>query len=99
MKNTEPSLFRITADCVWRAFQNSGKRHIVLTGTRGSGKTTLLHALSEKSLPGITTWAVPGKAVYLQENLTETTVQIGVFDRTLPGKENRMAPCLDGFLS
>lgn len=93
------SIFKLSADSIWRAFENSGKRHIVLTGPRGSGKTTLLHSLFDKSLPGITTWAEPRKAVYLKENLTENTVQIGIFDPTLPSKENKMVPCLEGFFS
>ena len=49
--------------------------------------------------PGLTTWAEPRKAVYLQDNLTKETVQVGLFDESLPGTENRMVPVEDGFIS
>lgn len=49
------------------------------------------------SLPGITTWAEPGKAVYLKEDSTGKTAQIGYFDRSLPGTENKMKPLEKGF--
>ncbi len=91
--------FRLTAGCIWRSFENSGKRHIVLTGNRGSGKTTLLGSMFEAALPGITTWAEPRKAVYLKENLTGTTVQVGVFDDSPTRKGNKMVLCQDGFVS
>ena len=87
----------LTADCIWNSFRNSGKRHLILTGIRGSGKTTLLHSLFPEELPGVTTWAVPKKAVYLRENATGETVQVGVFDPSLPGSENRMRPLQEGF--
>ena len=89
----------LTADCIWNSFRSSGKRHLILTGTRGSGKTTLLKQLFPQSLPGLTTWAKPGQAVYLQDNLSQETVQVGIFDETLPGPENRMTPMEDGFAS
>lgn len=38
-------VFRPTADCIWKSFRSSQKKHLVLTGSRGSGKTTLFHAL------------------------------------------------------
>lgn len=80
----------LTADVLRRAFEASGKRHLILTGGRGSGKTTLLGKLC--SLPGITTWAVPREGVFFRDSLTGEVHRIGVFDSALPGKENRMRP-------
>ena len=90
---------RLTESCIWNSFRSSGKRHLILTGTRGSGKTTLLKALFPEPLPGLTTWAEPKKAVYLRENTTGDTVQVGAFDPSLPGPGNQMVPLRDGFLS
>ena len=42
--------------------------------------------------PGMTSWANPGQAVYLRENLSGETVQVGAFDPSLPGTANRMKP-------
>ena len=89
----------LTADCIWNSFRSSGKRHLILTGTRGSGKTTLLKQLFPQALPGLTTWAKPKQAVYLQENATGKAVQVGVFDPSLPGPGNQMVMAQDGFLS
>lgn len=86
-----------TADCIWNSFRSSGKRHLMITGGRGSGKTTLLRALFPEALPGLTTWAEPGKAVFLCENLTGQRVQVGAFDPSLPGPGNQMGLLRDGF--
>ena len=48
-------------------------------------------------MPGLTTWAEPKKAVYLRENTTEETAQVGAFDLSLPGPENRMRLLEKGF--
>ena len=90
---------KLTADCIWNSFLVSGKRHLILTGTRGSGKTTLLKKLFPEQLPGLTTWAQPKKAVYLQNNTTGETVQVGAFDASLPGPGNQMVLVQDGFSS
>ena len=87
-----------TANYIWNSFRNSGKRHLVITGTRGSGKTTLLNALFPEKLPGLTTWAEPRKAVYLRENATGQTMQVGAFDASLPGPGNQMVLLQDGFV-
>lgn len=88
---------RQTANYIWNSFLKSGKRHLVITGTRGSGKTTLLNGLFPEKLPGITTWAEPKRAVYLRENITGQTVQVGAFDPSLPGPGNQMVVLQDGF--
>ena len=87
---------RPTPGCIWNSFRASGKRHLLLTGGRGSGKTTLLNALCPEPLPGVTTWADPGKAVYLREENTGRETAIGRFDPTLPGLENKMQPVSRG---
>lgn len=88
-----------TADCIWNSFRSSSKRHLILTGGRRTGKTTLLSRLFPKPLPGLTTWAEPGKAVYLKKNTSGRTVQVGTYDAGLPGTENKMVLQSDGFLS
>lgn len=77
--------------------ESSGKRHLILTGARGCGKTTLLHRLFPEPMPGLTSWAEPGKAVYLRENRSGKTMQVGAFDPSLPGPGNRMTPMQEGF--
>ena len=92
-------VFRLTADCIWNSFRSSGKRHLILTGGRGTGKSTLLSRLFPEPCSGLTTWAEPGKSVYLKENGTDTVVRVGTFDPELPGTENRMVPYPEGFLA
>lgn len=89
----------LTADCIWSSFRSSGKRHLILTGGRGTGKTTLLKQLFPEVLPVITTWAKPKQAVYLQDNQSGETVQVGAFDENLPGPGNQMVLMQDGFTS
>ena len=64
----------------------SGKKHLLITGSRGRGKSTLVSRLAPLLSPqypmgGITTWAVPGEGVWLREDVTGKTAQIGVYDR------------------
>ena len=88
-----------TADYIWNSFRSSGKRHLILTGQRGCGKTTLLNQLFPETQPGLTSWAKPGEAVYLRDNLTSETAQVGFFDGSLPGPGNQMVLVQDGFTS
>ncbi len=69
-----------------------------MTGRQNSGKTTLLSSLFPSPIPGITTWAVPGSAVFLRDHQSGKTAPIGLFDPALPGKTCRMKPLADGFL-
>lgn len=97
-------MHRLTADCIWNSFQSSGKRHLILTGSKKSGKTTLLSEISgiiqpSGALPGITTWAEPQKAVYLRDNKTGRTAVAGRYDPFLAGPQNRMRPEKEGFLT
>lgn len=89
--------YKLTSSCIWNSFQNSNKKHIIITGDRGAGKSTLLNQLFPNPLPGITTWAVPKSAVYIKENGSENITQIGVYDTTIDGFENKMRLCGDGF--
>ena len=59
----------------------------------------MLRKLFPEKLPGLTTWAKPKQAVYLQDNLSCNTIQVGVFDETLPGPGNQMVLMQDGFTS
>ena len=91
----------LTGDQVFNYFARSKKRHLFLTGDRGSGKTTLLNKilplLSETAIPGITTWAVPTQGVFLKDNLTEETVQIGTYLPGINGQSHRMQPLPHAF--
>ena len=90
----------LTKTSIWNSFRSSGKRHIIITGERGSGKSTLLKELFHGTkLRGISTRAVPQKAVYLRENDTENDILIGEYDETLPGNENKMRPNRKAFAS
>ena len=91
--------YRLTSSCIWNSFQNSNKKHIIITGDRGSGKSTLLNRLFPNPLPGITTWAIPKSAVYLKDNSTDNITQVGVYDNALAGLENKMKLCGDGFVN
>ena len=57
----------------------------------------MLKALFPEPLPGLTTWAKPKQAVYLRDNRSQETVQVGVFDVSLPGPGNQMVLLQDGF--
>lgn len=89
--------YKLTTNCIWNSFQNSNKKHIIITGTRGSGKTTLLNRLFPTHIPGITTWAEPKTAVYLKENTSNNVTKVGIFNPTLNGSENKMQLYGNGF--
>lgn len=89
----------LTAESIWRAFENSCKRHLVLTGAKGSGKTTLRKALFPAGAPGLTSWAVPKQAVFLRDNRSGERVQAAVFDPRLPGPGNQMVLLENAFVS
>ena len=89
----------LTPNCIWNSFRSSGKRNLILTGTRKSGKTTLFRQLFPELLPGLTSWAKPGEAVFLKDNRSHEMVQVGRFDATLPGPENQMVSIPEAFLS
>lgn len=57
----------------------------------------LLPLLSDVPIPGLLTHAEPRRAVWLEETATGERAQIGRYDETLPGTENKMRPCTEGF--
>lgn len=101
MNITEKSITRLTGECAYRYFLQSGKSHLFLTGNRGSGKTTLLNKilplLSETAIPGITTWAIPTHGVFLKDNLSGDAVQIGTYIPGVNGQSHRMRPLPHSF--
>ena len=97
MKHIETHAYRLTSDCIWNSFHSSNKKHIIITGSRGSGKTTLLNKLFPTILPGITTWAVPQTGVYLKDNITNESSQVGIYNPALEGYENKMELIGNGF--
>ena len=48
-------------------------------------------------MPGITTWAIPQTGVYLKDNITGKTSQVGIYNSALCGCENKMELTGSGF--
>lgn len=101
---------RLMPQSIIRSFQASRKKHLLITGSRGSGKSTLARSLAQllgqaKELPalGITTFAVPGQSVVLQENRTGRQAVIGRYvkpddgDDSFGGCMQPVAEALEGF--
>ena len=89
---------RPTVDSIVKSFQNSGKKHFLLTGNRGIGKTTLFIKLKEvlcKSqehpVPEIMTYLVPQEKVMLRNVWTKEEAVIGIF------KDHWMETVSEGF--
>ncbi len=99
MKDTEMPALKLTVNSIKKSFLNSGKRHIIITGSRKSGKTTLFNAITENKLYGITTYAVRNECVYLEENFSEEKTKIGIFDNSVKTKENKMRFVEGGFVT
>ncbi|MBE6656853.1 MAG: hypothetical protein E7604_00240 [Ruminococcaceae bacterium] len=85
------------ADAVMRAYVGSGRRHLIITGSRQSGKSTLLRVLNGSGCAGITTHAVPRDCVILTENMTGRRAVVGRYDTTRPGEERKMTTVPGGF--
>ncbi len=83
----------LLSKAVLRAFENSGKRHLILTGSRGSGKTSM-YSLLKNALQwdfcGYSTCAVPRSHVVFRDTLTEKETVIAAFDDALPGRDHKM---------
>jgi len=80
---------RPTVDSIVKSFQNSGKKHFLITGNRGIGKTTLFLKLKERlcnsdeqMVPGITTYVIQQERVKLRDNITGEEVDIGMFQNS-----------------
>lgn len=50
-------------------------------------------------MPGLTSYAVPEDGVYMKENLSGETVQIGRYQADAPGNTNKMQPVPEAFLT
>ncbi len=87
-----------TVESILRSFQNSGKRHLLLTGSRGCGKSTRFTELQQllHAEMGIRTKMIAhenSRHVILRENNSEKEALIG---QMLPGRG--MCPMEKGFL-
>lgn len=80
MKPTEMPAFRPTANFIWNIFQNSGKRHLIITGSRGVGKSTLLNELSLDSTDKLLSYVNPRDSVWLSSSKNNTSALIGQFN-------------------
>lgn len=85
-----------TVESIMKSFQNSGKKHLVITGNIRTGKTSRLLEIvklytDKEELPGISTYAVPYQYAMLRENGTVIEKKIGEFS-------DRMYPVEEGFL-
>ena len=88
---------RQIAESILNIFQNSGKKHLLVTGSKGSGKTTFvneleMHFSNGNKLPGIVTYLVSNSCVMLREKRTDKKVCIGEMKHT-------MIPVEEGFLT
>ncbi len=87
-----------TVESILRSFQSSGKRHLLLTGSRGIGKSTrfreLLPLLSSEAIPGITSQLIQ------QENRRQVILrEKGTANEALIGESSKgMQPVEAGFL-
>lgn len=90
-------MLKLTVNSIKKSFLNSDKRHLIITGSKKSGKTTLFNLITENKLYGLTTYAVRGESVYLEENFSGRKVRIGIFDDSIKSKENKMRCIESGF--
>lgn len=92
---------RKTPQSIMKYFQNSGKKHLLITGERGCGKSTMLSVirdLLDENMPGISTYAIPCNCVMLKDSVTGEECKIGRYDESLKAESNAMVAVLDGFL-
>ncbi len=83
----------ININSLFAAFKRSGKKHILITGTKGSGKTTLAKKLAGEKCAGFESYAVPRKEVVIVNRLTGEKGIIGVYSEEL----GTMEPQFSGF--
>lgn len=91
---------RQTPQSIMKSFQNSGKKHLLITGERGCGKSTRLSVIKDlldDNMTGISTYAIPRDCVMLKDSLTGEECKIGRCDESLITKSNAMVPVQDGF--
>ncbi|MGN0425698.1 MAG: NTP transferase domain-containing protein [Acetatifactor sp.] len=90
----------LKAEVVYRAFQSSGKRHLLLTGSRGAGKTTLFDEMLSRipvaEYGRLKSTLHPGREVVLRDPLTGKEEVIGAW--TVSGGRSAMEAIPSGFL-
>lgn len=90
---------KLIANYILNIFQNSNKKHLLITGSKHIGKTTLLHSILEnKTYPGITSKLEEGKCVYLYENNTDHKTIIGLFKNDANNYGQPMETIKEGFI-
>lgn len=74
----------LQVEAVYRAFQSSGRRHLLLTGSRGAGKTTLIDKMLSRipvgECDGLKSTLHPGQEVVLRDPLTGREAVIGTWN-------------------
>ena len=90
MKPTGMPVTRPTANSIWRSFQTSGKKHLVLTGASGSGKTTLLASLFPSPDARCYLLGSTGKRSLPENNWSKEIIQIGRYHPDPTHKRNQM---------
>lgn len=101
MQNSAKELVWKSKESIWKFFQNSGKKHLFITGKKHIGKTTLLAAILEEDIDygGIITRAIrKGQNMpdhILLEDINDSSINaiIGIKNQQC----NAMIPCNKGF--
>ena len=93
---------KLTAEYILGQFNNSGKRHLVITGWRGKGKTTLFNKIVNiiadgRTLPGLTSYMVPKQSVMLRDNINGSEAAVGIYCPEKAEIGKNMIPYSDGF--
>ncbi|MBE6887824.1 MAG: hypothetical protein E7484_05335 [Ruminococcaceae bacterium] len=93
---------KLTAEYILGQFNNSGKKHLIITGWRGKGKTTLFSKIVNiiadgKILPGLTSGMVPKQGVMLRDNISGKEAAIGIYCPEKAEIGKNMIPYSDGF--
>lgn len=93
---------RQTPEYILKSFQNSGKRHLIITGERGSGKSSRLEIIRrflKADMPGIMSYAIPHECVMLRDFSSGRECKIGEYDGADGLTANAMRPVKAVFLS
>ena len=96
---------KLTPEYILEQFNNSGKRHLIITGWRRKGKTTLFNKITAliskdgKTLPGLTSYMVPQINVLLRNNLTGQEGIVGIHCPEKAEIGKNMIAYSDGFYS
>jgi molybdenum cofactor cytidylyltransferase len=101
IKNNERISIDQMKEEVVKGFNVSGKRHLLITGSKGIGKTTLLREIlkDRKNYGGINTRLVFEKADHPEYLLLEDALDYKKYTiiGKINNKFNRMIPIIDGF--